>query len=91
MNKERIVQFRITEEQYQKLKSEADKEGVSINKLAARKTLYNNSTTVLTPKVMLTLRSMYDLLEAGTEIWTDMMAENYKKGLDIINVYFKRS
>lgn len=90
MNKERIIQFRITEDQYQKLKSEADKEGISVNKLAARKTLYNNSTTVLAPKVMLTLRSMYDLLQVGTETWTDTMADNYKKGLDIISVYFKR-
>ena len=91
MNKERIIQFRITEEQYKKLKLEADKEGIGINKLAARKTLSNNSTTALTPKVMLTLRGMYDLLEAGTETWTDTMADTYKKGLDIIYVFLKRS
>lgn len=91
MNKERIIQFRITEEQYQKLQTEADKEGISVNKLAARKTLYSSSASVLTPKLMLTMRGMYDLLQVGAETWTDTMADNYKKGLDIINVYFKRS
>lgn len=90
MEKTRHIQFRVTEMQYQKLKAEAQKEGIKVNELAARKTLNINCEGCIPPSVVYTLRCLYDMLEFGTDAWNDKMSLNYKEGLERLHVYFKR-
>lgn len=89
MEKTRHIQFRVTEMQYQKLKAEAQKEGIKVSELAARRALYNNTGNI-SPSIALTLRGLYDMLEFGTDAWNDKMSLNYKEGLERLYVYFKR-
>ncbi|MGN0617773.1 MAG: plasmid mobilization protein [Ruminiclostridium sp.] len=90
MKKDKIIQFRVTELQYQRLQSEAQKEGIKVSELAARRVLNNTCTGNISPSIALTLRSLYDMLEFGAEAWNDKTAQNYKEGLERLNVYFKR-
>lgn len=90
MEKTRHIQFRVTEMQYQKLKAEAQKEGIKVSELAARRALNNNNTGDISPSIALTLRGLYDMLEFGTDAWNDKMSLNYKEGLERLHVYFKR-
>ena len=80
MEKTRHIQFRVTELQYQRLQAEAQKEGIKVSELAARRTFNSNCEGCIPPSIVYTLRCLYDMLECGAGAWNDNMAQNYKVG-----------
>ena len=87
-NKTRIIQFRITEEQYQDVLNKAQKDNTTVNNLAARRLLcdeYNN----ITPELILLLHTLYEYIKIDPETWNGQIENNYKKGLERLDVLLK--
>ena len=89
MNKTKIIQFRVTDEQYNNMAEEADSYGVKANELARRKALYNVSSDALNPRVIITLAEIYRMFELPQEKWNKEMHRNYKKGMSYLYDVFK--
>ena len=90
-NKTKIIQFRITEEQYQSVLKEAERNNTTPNSLAARRLLCNeyNKKNNITPDLILLLHGMYDMLNIDPMTWNEQLQNNYKEGLERLNVLLK--
>ena len=89
MNKTKIIQFRVTDEQYNTMAAEANGYGINVNELARRKALYNCSSDTISPRVIITLAEMYRMFELPQENWNKEMHRNYKKGMSYLYDVFK--
>ena len=90
-NKTRIIQFRITEEQYQAVLREAQKNNTTPNNLAARRLLCNefDKRNYITPELIILLHGMYDMLNIDPKTWNEQLQKNYMEGLKRLNVLLK--
>ena len=89
MSKTKIIQFRITEDEYNILLKESNIYNISINELARRKVLHGNIG--IDPRIYFTISGIYNMLEMPQEQWNKEMERNYKEGMSYLYDVLKNS
>ena len=78
--KSKVIQFKVSNEFYDSLKSKADEENLSVNRYVKKcMTESVHGHTVLTPEMLLRLTGIYNMLELPMCNWNDDMRKNYNE------------
>ena len=78
--KSKVIQFKVSDELYDSLKSKADEESLSVNRYVKKcMTESVHGHTGLTPEMLLRLTGIYNMLELPMCNWNDDMRKNYNE------------
>ena len=81
--KSKIIQYRVTEDTYNKIKEQAEMQNKKVNKLAEERLMASvKSSKKLTPDIVYTIKGIYDIYTSvSADKWTDEMCEKIEKGV----------
>ena len=78
--KSKVIQFKVSDELYDSLKSKADEENLSVNRYVKKcMTESVHGHTGLTPEMLLRLTGIYNMLQLPMCNWNDDMRKNYNE------------